>query len=315
MSMFFQLIRQALRDISLNPWAQILTLAAVTLVSFLVGLGLMIVTTLDHQLSISKGETVFQVYWRPSADPQSIAEQWDGIRQLPGFFHIKTFTPAEALRELEGRIGRGSSAKNFPFLRDQNPLPATALITFTPDEQDYERWLREITSYLAGLEGAERVSSSPLRDEIGQAWRKVNSYVLRPAIIFLTLILGLVVGNTVRLAMLSKAREVEILRLVGAFNWYIRIPLLIVGGLQGLVGSAMSLFILRFLHLHVEHILNFPPILLEIRFPPLQIVLLMLAVPTLLGVAGSWVGLGQPPSGRAFRRASHASVSDKAWEQ
>lgn len=291
MRVIIRLLRQALHDVSLNPWAQLLTLAAVTLMSFLVGLFLMAITTLDNQLSVIKGETVFQVYWRPGQDQAIVNEQWQQFKLIPGFAHIKTYTPAEALRELEERIGRNSSSRNFPFLVQNNPLPATALLTFTPQEEDYERWLSETTSYLASQPGVERVSSTPLRDELGQAWRKVNSYVLRPVIIFLTLVLGLVVGNTVRLAMLSKSQEIEIMRLVGAFNWYIRFPLLVIGGLQGFIGSALALFILRFIHVQIHNVLNFPPILMEIKFLSASTIALMLALPTLLGIAGGWVGI------------------------
>lgn len=290
MRMVIRLVRQALRDVTLNPWAQILTLAAVTLVAFLVGLFLMVVTTLNHQLSITRDETVFQVYWRPGVEQQAVNEQWRQLRMVPGFAHVKTYTPAEALGELEERIGRGNT-KKFPFLSENNPLPATALITFTPKVEDYERWLTETTRYLAQMNGVERVSSTPLRDELGQAWRKVNSYVMRPAILFLTLILGLVVSNTVRLAMLSKSQEVEILQLVGAFNWYIRLPLLVIGGLQGLLGSTLALCTLFFIHMQIKNVLNIPPIFMEIQFLSGQAIALMLLVPTLLGVVGGWVGI------------------------
>jgi cell division transport system permease protein len=84
---------------------------------------------------------------------------------------------------------------------------------------------------------------------------------------------------------------VEILQLVGAFNWYIRTPLLVIGGLQGLAGSALALFTLRFIHLQIEHALDFPPILMRIQFLNLYTIVMMLAVPTLLGVAGGWIGL------------------------
>lgn len=285
-----RLVRQALRDVTLNPWAQLLTLFAVTLTAFLVGLFLLVVTTLNHQLSISRDETVFQVYWRPGAEQQAVAGQWGQLRMMPGFAHMKTYTPAEALKELEERIGRGS-ARRFPFLSENNPLPATALITFTPKVENYERWLAETTSYLAQMNGVERVSSTPLRDELGQAWRRVNSYVMRPAMLFLTLILGLVVGNTVRLAMLSKSQEVEILQLVGAFNWYIRLPLLVVGGLQGLLGSALALCALFFIHTQIKNVLNIPPIFMEIQFLPGPAIALMLIIPAIMGVIGGWVGL------------------------
>lgn len=285
-----RLIKQALRDVSLNPWAQLLTLAAVTLVAFLVGLFLMFVTTLNAQLSITKDETVFQVYWRPGVELQPVTEQWKQLRMMPGFSHARTYTPEEALKELETRVGRGNT-RRFPFLGENNPLPPTAMITFKPDVDNYERWLAETTSFLAQMSGVERVSSTPLRDELGQAWRKINSYVMRPAIIFLVLILGLVVGNTVRLAMLSKSQEVEILQLVGAFNWYIRLPLLVIGGMQGFLGSFLALCSLFFIHMQIKNVLNIPPIFLEIQFLNLPTIALMLAVPTIMGVLGGWVGI------------------------
>lgn len=290
MRMFFRLIRQAVRDVSLNPWAQLLTLAAVTLVSFLVGLFLLTVTNLDYRLSITKDETIFQVYWRPGAEQGEVGEQWRELRRMPGFSHAKTYTPGEALKELEERIGRGNTRK-FPFLTQDNPLPATALITFKPEVADYERWLAETTSYLAQMHGVERVSSTPLRDELGQAWRKINSYIMRPAMIFLVLILGLVVGNTVRLSMLAKSQEVEILQLVGAFNWYIRLPLLFTGGLQGFLGSFLALCTLFFVHMQIKNVLNFPPFFFEIQFLPPLAIALMLGVSTLMGVIGGWVGI------------------------
>lgn len=290
MRMFFRLIRQALCDISLNPWAQLLTLVAVTLVSFLVGLFLLTVTNLDYRLGLSKDETIFQVYWRPGADEAAINEQWRELRLLPGFAHAKTYTPAEALKELEARIGRGNTSK-FPFLSRENPLPATAMITFKPDAPDYERWLAETTAYLAQLSGVERVSSTPLRDELAQAWRKVNSYIMRPAMLFLVLVLGLVVGGTVRLSMLSKAQEVEILQLVGAFNWYIRLPLLFMGGLQGFLGSGLALCTLFFVHMQIRNVLNIPPLFLEIQFLSPTAMALMVGASTLMGIIGGWVGI------------------------
>lgn len=288
-----RLLKQGLFDFSINPWAQLLTLSAVVLVSFLVGLFLMAITTLDHQLSTVSGETSFQVYWRPGQNTEEVQAQWQDLRHLPGFLHAKTYTPEQALKEMEGRLGRGLT-RNLSFLADNNPLPATALLTFSPDyadEQAYEAWFAETRKHLWSLPGVEQVSVTPLRDELGQAWNKVKTFVVRPAIVFLTLLLGLVVGNTVRLALLGKSNEVEILQMVGAFNWYIRLPLLTCGAIQGLAGSSLALVILRIIHMQIRDVLNFPPLLLQIRFLEPEIVLLMLFVSTFMGVLGGWVGM------------------------
>jgi len=291
-----RLVLQGLRDMGLNPWALMLTLAAVSLVAFLSGLFLMALVSLNHHLGTVRGETVFQVYWRPGTEITAVKEQWDGIKHVPGFNSIKTFTPDEALRALGSRLGRsprgpGSLPKTFPTLAGNSPLPATALVTFMPDERDFDRWMAEVTGYLEGLPGVERVAATPLRDELGHAWRKISQYVMWPSIVFLCLVLALVVGNTIRLSLVTRSQEIEILRLVGAFTWYIRLPLVVSGAAQGFLGGCFALTLLRFVHAHIRDALNFPPLMIEIQFLPFSLMALLLIVPTLMGVLGSWTAV------------------------
>lgn len=291
-----RLCLQGLRDLGLNPWALMLTLAAVSLVAFLAGLFLMALVSLNHQLGTVRGETVFQVYWRPGTEIGMVREQWDGIKHVPGFTHIKTYTPDEALRDLGKRLGRaprgsGSLAQSFPTLAEKSPLPATALVTFLPDETNFDAWIGEVTTYFKGLPGVERVAVTPLRDELGQAWRKISRFVMWPSIAFLSLVLALVVGNTIRLSLVARAQEIEILRLVGAFTWYIRLPLVVSGAAQGFLGGCFALTLLHFVHSHIKDALNFPPLMIEIQFLPLSLAALLLVVPTAMGVLGSWTAV------------------------
>lgn len=294
--MLLRLSAQGIRDLGLNPWAQLLTLAAVTLVAFLSGLFLMALVTLNHQLGTVRGETVFQVYWRPGTDQAMIKEQWDGIRHVPGFMRVRTFTPDEALRSLGRRLGRSvagpeSLAGSFPSLAEASPLPATALVTLLPDEERFDQWMGEVTEYLKGLPGVERVAATPLRDELGHAWRKISQYVMWPSIGFLCLVLALVVGNTIRLSLVSRAQEIEILRLVGAFTWYIRWPLVVGGAVQGCLGGCFALTLLHVVYTHIKDVLNFPPLMMEIRFLPPELAALLVAVPMAMGVLGSWTAV------------------------
>ena len=292
----FRLVLQGLRDLGLNPWALMLTLAAVSLVAFLAGLFLMALVSLNHQLGTVRGETVFQVYWRPDTEITMIKEQWTSIKHVPGFAQIKTFTPDEALQALGSRLGRSprgsaSLAKNFSSLAEKNPLPATALVSFIPDENNFDKWMGEATEYLKGLPGVERVAATPLRDELGHAWRKIAQYVMWPSIGFLCLVLALVVGNTIRLSLVARGQEIEILRLVGAFTWYIRLPLMVSGAAQGFLGGCFALTLLHFVHTHIKDVLNFPPLLIEIRFLPFELMALLLIVPTTMGILGSWTAV------------------------
>lgn len=287
---------QGLRDLGLHPWALMLTLAAVSLVAFLAGLFLMALVSLNHHLGTVRGETVFQVYWRPGTEIAMIKDQWGGISHVPGFMRITTYTPDEALRDLGKRLGRapkgpGSLAGSFPALGQNSPLPATALISLLPDETDFDGWMEGVTAYFKGLPGVERVAVTPLRDELGQAWRKINRFVMWPSIAFLSLVLALVVGNTIRLSLVARAQEIEILHLVGAFPWYIRLPLVVSGAAQGFLGGCFALTLLQFVHGHIKDALNFPPLLIEIQFLPLGLAATLLIVPTAMGALGSWTAV------------------------
>ncbi len=286
-----RLFSQGLRDLALNPWAQLLTLAAVTLVAFMAGMFMMALTTINYQLGTVRGETSFQVYWQPGTPLKLISEQSEEFKHLPGFNGMKFFTPDEALKELDKRLGRGGTLKEFPFMAENNPLPATALLSFAPKDDDVEGWIKQIGNYLNKLPQVSRVVATPLRDELGQAWRKANSYIMRPVIVFLALVLGLVVGNMVRLSMLSRSAEIEILKLVGAYPWYIRMPLMVGGAVQGLLGGCLALLMLRFIHLQIRDALNFPPLLLEIQFLPWQLCALLIFIPAGMGMLASWLAV------------------------
>lgn len=289
----FRLVRQGISDLSLNPWAQLLSLGAVALVAFLSGLFLMALTTLNNQLGTVRGETAFQVYWSPATDMVKVKEQWTSYHNLPDFLHMRTFTPEEALRELGEKLSgnREGLEREFPFLSESSPLPATAVLFFAPNTRDIEGWTAELTALLKSGPGVSRVVTTPLRDELGKAWRQVSRYVMWPSVAFLALVLGLVVGATVRLSLLARAHEIEILQLAGAYNWYIRLPLVISGAIVGLAGGLLATGLIWLVHMRIKDVLNFPPLLMEIHFPPVQMLVALVAMPTLMAAISSWLAV------------------------
>jgi cell division transport system permease protein len=96
------------------------------------------------------------------------------------------------------------------------------------------------------------------------------------------------IANTVRLGVFARRKEIGIMRLVGATNWFIRIPFLIEGALEGLVGSAaaiITLFILRRLFFNSFHnyILFWPVIPSSTLWWPYVPILVLIGIAVAIG--------------------------------
>ena len=68
--------------------------------------------------------------------------------------------------------------------------------------------------------------------------------VFLAAVLVLLIASTLLIANTIRLSIFSRRREIEVMKLVGATNWFVRGPFMLEGLLCGLVGSLVAVFLL-----------------------------------------------------------------------
>jgi cell division transport system permease protein len=88
--------------------------------------------------------------------------------------------------------------------------------------------------------GVDTVSFA--KDQVQRAFDTSRGLQIGMSIVALVLFLAssLLIFNTIRTAIFSRRREIEVMKLVGATNWFIRVPFMVEGMLQGLVGSAVT---------------------------------------------------------------------------
>ncbi|MBF0481942.1 MAG: hypothetical protein HQK81_04455 [Desulfovibrionaceae bacterium] len=285
METVFRLLLRGLSDLRLKPLAGFLIVCAVAMAVFLCGLFSLFLHNLDAELGKRHGTVQFQVYWTASADLARVREQWSRLAQLPGLEGFSTFTPEQALAALQDSL---DGAMDFSWLKGSSPLPPTALITFAVRDHS-EAFTREMYGRLKGLAGVERVTFNPLELDAASSWRRITRTLLWPLAGFCIAIAALVVGYTVRLSMLGHQAEIDVLRLVGARDWYIRLPLASSGAAMGLAGSLCALALLKAAQVYLADILYYPPVWIRIEFiPARQAAGLCLAV-TLVSLIASWL--------------------------
>lgn len=275
-------------DLRINKGVQCLTLAAVILVAFLGGLFLIALHNLDMHLDMHKGKVTFQVYWQKDTEPEKVRASWKELQNLPYLNSMHTYTPDQGLDVLSESL---STSINLNWLKGQSPLPPTAVLNFSFSSNKDFTQAKQIYNSLKSRPGIAKVHFNPLQMDMARSWIQFTHRIAWPMIGFLTFILALIVGNTFKLALLYRKEEIEILRLVGAARWYIQLPLLIGGAIQGLAGGMMGFALLKFVQISVQDILNIPPLWIKVHFLPLPEILIALLIITAASSISSWVAI------------------------
>lgn len=288
MAVVWRLLVRGVRDIGLDLWVQLFTLAAVTLVTFLAASFLLFVHNIDTQILKPQGSVQFQVYWEQNASQQTFQEEWEDLQTWSRLESKKTFTPQEAARSLGAAIGQKA--------QDLKPgqeviLPPTALLQFRLPTKEPQRWAQKRLQRLQALPQVAKVHYNPLQMQTAGSWLAISQNLVWPVIGFFMLVLALVVGNTFRLALVHRRDEVELLQLVGAGRWYIQMPLLVGGALQGCLGAVLALGFLKLTQMSLEMTLHTAPLWIRINFLPWELTGGLVAGVTGVGAVSSWIAV------------------------
>jgi cell division transport system permease protein len=182
-------------------------------------------------------ELQVHVYFQTDATPQQEAAVAARLRSDRHVKHLDFVSKAEALDQMK----KSYKALTKGILLPSNPLPDS--YTVTPLKAAYTPLIGKKVKSAAwpavanvrwGSETAKRVLTIA----------KVISLVFLIAVILLVVASTLLIANTIRLSIFARRREIEVMKLVGATNWFIRGPFMLEGLVCGLVGSVLAVILL-----------------------------------------------------------------------
>jgi cell division transport system permease protein len=229
----------ALEDILANRFVNAVTVITVALTVMIVSAALLFFINAGDWMAAWQQGTRIMAYLKPEAGGTASAlqhhmESIEGVQQA-------IFIPRDkALRELRARLEH--SASLFENLIE-NPLPDAFEIQLKPSNESWEQ-IEIVAARVRSLSEVETV-------EYGRQWvaavRRVAHFFQTTGLALMALLLVAaiaIVANTTRLVIYSRQEEVEIMRLVGATEGFIKAPFYIGGMLQGGVAAAAGLGVL-----------------------------------------------------------------------
>lgn len=198
--------------------------------------------------------------------------------------------PAQALAELQQHAGLGDALRELP----ENPLPAVVLVT--PQEIDRAA-LEALREQLEALPGVALAQLDLLWIERLAAILRLGERFVFGLAVTLVLALLLVIGNTIRLHIENRRAEIEVIKLVGGTDGYVRRPFLYTGALYGigagLVAWAALAFSLGWLNQAVIALAGLYGSDFALAGVPLEDGLSLLLGALLLGWVGAWLAVAR----------------------
>jgi len=283
--------KRALDDIFSNSFLNIVTVITISLSILITSAFILFyINTSEIINSWQKGLRIM-AYLKPGISNSDLPYLKQAIQSLDGVQNFRFISKDEALRQLKTQMQHQASLlENL----SENPLPDSIEIRMTATFGSWQR----ISSLAAQIEMLAQVQEV----EYGQRWigRFINLFDLfrlagyaMGALFIMAAIF--IVANTIRLVIYSRREEVEIMRLVGATDNFIKIPFYFEGLIQGALGAIIGLGTLYlayfFIASNVEQ--DLLPGLLRIKFLPLDLLVEILLGSMLVGWLGCYISLKQ----------------------
>lgn len=282
-------LRKALGNIWINPFLSLVTLSTIAISMLILGLFSLIYLNVQQSLQQMGGELQITAYLQETISPEQAKVLRSKVADWPEVEKITYLSKEQALARFRSQLREYAGI--LEGLKE-NPLPASLELTLMPQ---YGRSgnIKELSTRLGRLPGVAEV-------QYGRKWMaKLRVFVEVMKLVGIT-VGGLlliatifVISNTIKLTFYSRREELEIMRLVGATDFFIKAPFLIEGLLHGLGGALLAAGGLSLLILFLFSHLDLPLRLAVMAgsLPMGQLLAGFLGLGLLLGVLGSMVSL------------------------
>lgn len=184
-----------------------------------------------------RAQVEITAYLEQGYSETTLKEMMDQIGKMPGVMSLTYISKDEALKRLQSDF----AGEEFLFATlSENPLPASFEIRMNAPSE-VKALARRLKEDFVWIEDVSYGEDIVLKIETAAEMLRMIGATM---VILLGLASLFIIANTIKLTVYARRQEIEIMRLVGATNWFIRIPFLLEGLFQGLLGAAIAVTVL-----------------------------------------------------------------------
>ncbi len=237
-------IKQGIVNIFRNKWYSLASMATISACLFMFGIFYSLVANFQYIVKEAQDGVAVTVFFEEGISDERIAEIGSLIEKRAEVSHVN-FVSADAAWESFKDDYLGEYADGFG---DDNPLPNSA---------NYEVYLNDVSmqdslvTYVESLEGVRRVNRSEVTANTLSGMNKLIGYASAGIIAILLAVSIFLISNTVTIGISVRKEEINIMKYIGATDFFVRAPFVIEGILIGLAGSVLPLAIIYVIYNNV----------------------------------------------------------------
>ncbi|MGN7387092.1 permease-like cell division protein FtsX [Sporosarcina sp. SAFN-015] len=227
-------LRESLKSLGRNSWMTFASVSAVTVTLLLVGVFIVIMMNLNQLADNLENDVEIKVITEPAADAEAIKILEKQVRDTPGVSEVIHATKDEELDKMISSFG-----DELNLYKQSNPL-GDAFYVKAADPHKTAEVAMKIDTYDNTYQVVYGEGKIEKLFNVLNMSRNIGM-VLILALLFTAMFL---ISNTIRLTIVARGREIEIMKLVGATNSFVRIPFVLEGVWLGVLGSIIPMAVI-----------------------------------------------------------------------
>ena len=290
MNSFIYTVKQGFTQIFRNRGMSLASIFSILAMLFILGIFFAILVNLNLFTEVVKQDyDQVEIFMEETSSQEQIDGAMSKLENFEGVDSVAYRTKEEALDIMKERWGESG------YLLDslgENPLPASILISVNSIEA-----ATAVSEYAGTLEGVEDIQY--YQETVDKLTSVTNGLQIGALIVmaFLIVVCVVVVSNTIKLTVFARAREIRIMKYVGATNWFIRGPFMAEGIIIGIIAALAAAGLMTLLYSNVVNIIGTQVIaivsspLISVGYLAGNMLVIFLALGVSIGAWGSIVSM------------------------